>query len=43
MKRLEFGEKNISLRWAGVKEYFWEYLEEKTKEVVRRLLDEGMR
>ncbi len=27
MKQLEFGKKNIRLRWAGVKEYFWEYLE----------------
>ena len=43
MKELKFGDKNIRLRWGGVKEYFWEYLEERTKAVVRRLLEEGLR
>jgi hypothetical protein len=42
MKQLEFGEKNVRVRWAGVKEYFGEYLEERTKEVVRKLLEEGV-
>ncbi len=28
MKQVEFGDKNINLRWAGVKEYFWKHLEE---------------
>jgi transposase-like protein len=42
MKQLEFGERNIRLRWAGVKEYFWEYLEGRTQEVVKRLLEEGL-
>jgi len=43
MKELKFGDKNIRLRWGGVKEYFWEYLEERTKAAVRRLLEEGLR
>ena len=43
MKQLEFGNKNLRLRWAGVKEFFWEYLEERTKGVVRRLLEVGLR
>jgi transposase-like protein len=43
MKQVEFGDKNINLRWAGVKEYFWKHLEEESRRIVKRLLEEGLR
>lgn len=43
LQQLYLGEGDIRRRWSEVKGYFWEFLEEKTKEVSRRILEGGLK
>jgi putative transposase len=43
LQEIYLDKRDIKRCWSEVKGYFWDYLEEKTKEATRRLLEEGLK
>jgi len=43
LQELYLEKRDIRRRCSEAKSYFWDYLEQKTKETTRRLLEEGLK